>query len=204
MSSQPTTHAPGIDSLIDPALRDEIGDPLTILFTAGVVYTPLLLAAAALALYWQETLPGPLDSATLGAAAAAGFSLGLGMVAITWVLVRLLPSLRALESEFRTTLGPLSARQVLSLALLSGVTEEFFFRGVLQPWLGYWAASSVFGLVHFVPHKVYRPWTLFALAAGFMFGALYEWSGSLLAPIVAHVSVNAINLAIIVRAQKQR
>jgi len=74
----------------------------------------------------------------------------------------------------------------------------------MQPWLGFVPTSIIFGALHFVPSKVFIPWTVFALAAGFIFGALLEWRGSLVSPICAHIMVNAINLSMIVTGRRLR
>jgi CAAX protease family protein len=90
--------------------------------------------------------------------------------------------------------GKRSLRDCIVLAVASGVAEEAFFRGVLQPALGWLLASLIFGLVHLVPKRELLPWTGFALAAGLVLGALFESTGNLVAPIVAHVGINAVNL----------
>ena len=61
-------------------------------------------------------------------------------------------------------------------------------------------ASLVFGLAHFVPRREFLPWTGFAVAAGFLLGALFDATGNLVAPIVAHTTVNAVNLRFLSRA----
>jgi membrane protease YdiL (CAAX protease family) len=91
-------------------------------------------------------------------------------------------------------LGPLSTRDCLVLALLSGIAEEALFRAALQPDVGLVAASLLFGLAHLAPRRELAPWTLFAVAAGLLFGALFDATGNLVAPCVAHFLVNAINL----------
>ena len=91
-------------------------------------------------------------------------------------------------------LGPLGNGAILVLALLSGVAEELFFRGALQVEVGYLPACLLFGLAHFVPRREWLPWSGFALAAGVLLGWLFEATGNLLAPILAHVLVNAVNL----------
>jgi hypothetical protein len=90
--------------------------------------------------------------------------------------------------------GKRSVRECVVLAVASGVAEEAFFRGVLQPALGWLLASLIFGLVHFAPKRELLPWTGFALVAGLVLGALFESTGNLVAPIVAHVGINAVNL----------
>jgi hypothetical protein len=96
-------------------------------------------------------------------------------------------------------LGPLDPRQCWILALASGVAEELFFRGALQPSLGLVAASFVFAAAHFVPQRELAPWSAFSLAAGLLLGGLYEATGNLVAPVVAHVLVNGVNLNRLVR-----
>jgi hypothetical protein len=65
----------------------------------------------------------------------------------------------------------------------------------LQPELGLFWASLIFGLVHFPAEPRLRPWTAFALLVGFSLGAIYELTGGLFAPVLAHFTINAINLA---------
>ena len=77
---------------------------------------------------------------------------------------------------------------------MSGFAEEAFFRGALQPRVGWLAASVLFGLAHFAPSRALLPWTGFAIVAGGILGGLYAATGNLLAPVLAHALVNALNL----------
>jgi len=106
---------------------------------------------------------------------------------------------RALADGLARLLGPLETRHVVVLALVSGIAEEAFFRGALQPRVGLVWASLVFGLAHFVPRPEFRLWTVFSVAAGFLLGFLFEATGNLVAPVVAHVVVNGVNLTLLVR-----
>lgn len=99
-----------------------------------------------------------------------------------------------LARALAAVLGRPSTFECLVLGLLSGVAEEAFFRGALQPLLGWVAASLLFGIVHFVPRREFLPWTGFALAAGFLLGGLFEVTGNLIAPVVTHALVNMVNL----------
>ena len=96
------------------------------------------------------------------------------------------------------TLGSLSVPNALLLALASGLGEELFFRGALQPRVGWLVSSLLFGAVHFVPRRDMLPWTGFVLAMGGVLGGLFAWTGNLVAPIVAHVVVNGLNLPFLV------
>lgn len=121
-----------------------------------------------------------------------GIAVALGVVAGTRVLVRRTRWARNLHEEFRALLGPLSSTEIAVFAVASGVAEEAFFRGALQPDLGLVITSVLFGAVHFLPRM--WPWTLWALLMGFVFGTLYALTGELLAPVLAHVLINYENL----------
>jgi membrane protease YdiL (CAAX protease family) len=105
----------------------------------------------------------------------------------------------ALARSLARALGSLSPAQCVVLALASGIAEEALFRGALQPSLGWIGASVLFALAHFVPRRELLAWSAFALAGGLLLGGLYAWTGNLLAPVVAHVLVNAVNLRLLTR-----
>ncbi len=129
-----------------------------------------------------------LGDAALGAACA------LLTVGLSESMTRATRWGAALSEALARQIGPLTLRECWILALVSGVAEEALFRGALQPWLGFTAASLLFGLAHFVPRRELLPWTGFAVLAGFGLGWLFEATGNLVAPIVAHIGVNGINL----------
>jgi membrane protease YdiL (CAAX protease family) len=111
---------------------------------------------------------------------------------------------RTLAQRLAEILGPLSGAQVVVLALASGLGEEAFFRGALQPRVGLVLASLLFGIAHLVPRRELVPWAGFAVLAGVLLGALFDYTGNLLAPAVAHVLVNGINLRWLARASIPR
>jgi membrane protease YdiL (CAAX protease family) len=124
-----------------------------------------------------------------------GLGVAVGLVAV--LAARFLSRqkwARRLNEEFRRLLGPLSLAEVSVLAAVSAVAEEAFFRGAMQPDLGYVATSLVFGFLHIGPGRTFWPWTLSALAAGFVLGAVTFYTGDLLAATLAHFTVNYFNL----------
>ncbi len=160
-------------------------------------YGVLLLVALAWRLAVDGELPlhpagGPRSG--LPAALALGAAAAGVVVAISELFTARSRLGRRLAAELASVLGPLSIREIAVLAAASGVAEEAFFRGALQPRVGLVAASLLFGLAHLAPRRDLLPWTAFALLAGFLLGALFEWTGQLAAPLVAHVLVNAVNL----------
>ena len=164
-----------------------------LLRTAALFYGILVLVAATIgALSGRNVFApgGPLaPSLALGAATACG-TVALGLLAY-----KLLPMFRKLSEE----LAPLvvdgtRGRDLVLLAAFSGVGEEALFRGALQPEIGIVASSLLFGALHVGPDRRYLLWTLWAVGAGFLFGALYAWTGGILAPVVAHALHNAVTL----------
>ena len=92
-------------------------------------------------------------------------------------------------------LGPLSLGECWLLALVSGVAEEAFFRGALQPQVGLLAASLLFGAAHFVPRReLLRVDARSRSRRALLLGWLFDATGNLLAPVVAHAGINGVNL----------
>ncbi len=124
-------------------------------------------------------------------------AIGLGTAVTLLIATRLaerLPFARDMEDEFRRILGRLEIGEILLLAIASGLGEEILFRGVLQPVIGYIPASVIFGVIHTGPSRKFVAWTVFALAIGFLFGAIVLWRGSILSVVTAHALVNGVNL----------
>ena len=166
---------------------------------AWVLYLAMALAGA-FWLGWREGGLGLhllLDPQSWGWDLAAGAAGGVALLGL-WHGARIfLPQARRLEGELARVLSSIDRHEALALALISGFSEEVFFRGAVQGafashgWL--WAAL-LFALLHTGPGPAFRLWTLFAFVAGLVFGGLTVWTGNLLAAVVAHVLVNGVNL----------
>jgi len=65
--------------------------------------------------------------------------------------------------------------------------EEFFFRGLLQPRVGLWAASALFGLAH-LGFREFPNWrfAIVAGAAGVFYGLAFRAGGGIRASMVTH------------------
>lgn len=103
-------------------------------------------------------------------------------------------ALRQLSVELARQIQPITTWRVTVLAGLSGVCEEVLFRGPLQATIGLVPAALLFALVHGGGQRRLWVWFVFALVAGLLFGGLVAWYGSLSPAIVAHITVNAINM----------
>ena len=174
--------------------------PRFVIFAA--LFYGLLTAAAAL---WAA-LRG-LDLRLAGDSLVLSLALGAGTAVVTVSLgilaYRLLPTLRQIARELAPRLVDGADRGSLILvSVFSGVGEETFFRGAVQQEFGIVVASLLFGLVHVGPDRRFLLWTLWAVLAGFLFGGLYDLTGGLIAPILAHAAHNAATLLLWKRSRK--
>ena len=124
----------------------------------------------------------------------AGLLIGLGFVFASRFATHRFEWGRALHRDLRALLGPLHGAEILVLAAASAFGEEIFFRGALLPAVGLWGSSAIFALLHIGPKARFLPWTLSSFVAGAVFGQLFLWSGDLGGPVLAHFTVNALNL----------
>lgn len=124
----------------------------------------------------------------------AGALIGLGFVFASRFATHRFEWGRALHRDLRNLIVPVTGAEIIVLAAASALGEEIFFRGALLPAIGLWGSSAVFALLHIGPKARFLPWTLSSLIAGLVFGQLFLWSGDLSGPVVAHFTVNAINL----------
>jgi len=131
---------------------------------------------------------------SVGVAAALGVALGLGGVALSWAMDRYVPGVRRLGERFSEILAGATTTDALILAALSSIGEEALFRGCLQEEWGLWPATIAFALVHSGPERTYLWWTASAFVFGLGLALLYEYQGGLLAPVLMHFTINAINI----------
>jgi membrane protease YdiL (CAAX protease family) len=179
-----------------PASPAGEADPARLVGLA-IVFYGLLFAAAWL---WArlESRPLVLRSEGLEVSWLRDVSLGLiaaaALVGASRALTAATSAGRALADALARVLGRPGLGVCLALAAVSGIAEEAFFRGALQPRVGLVVASGLFAAAHFAPRREFLPWPFFAFAAGLAFGGLFDVTGNLVAPVVAHAGVNAWNL----------
>ena len=153
------------------------------------------VGAVAWALAWWRTG----DALDLFRAPASPWPLVVG--AVVGVVVALASRamvswgpMRDLVNELAPVLHGVGPLEALVLALSSGLAEEAFFRGALQPWLGLVPAALVFGLAHVPVTRRLRVWPLFAFVVGLGLGWLSRAGGTWLGAGVAHAMVNYLNV----------
>jgi membrane protease YdiL (CAAX protease family) len=139
--------------------------------------------------------PGVLPSVPrLAASPAIGLAVGLLVVFLSRYATHRLEWARVLHREFHAVVHELSSREIFLLALFSSVGEELFFRGALLPQVGLLLSSLLFGILHVRPGLRFLPWTLMSLIVGLVLGGMYLKLGDLGGPIVAHFTINLLNL----------
>ncbi|MFT5455892.1 MAG: membrane protease YdiL (CAAX protease family) [Myxococcota bacterium] len=175
------------------------GDVLWLQIAVGF-YVPTALAAAAWIAWWHGA--GELWTRLLGHTIGTGIAVGITLGAVLLIGTRAASHMgwiHELEVALIEHIGPLRPRTCVVLAATSAVGEELVFRAVLQPAIGWFAATVVFALVHAPVDRGLARWPAFAFAAGAGFALAYELTGGVLAPALAHFLVNAVNLVWLTR-----
>ena len=161
-----------------------------------LLYVPVAL----LSLAWlciRNGMPATMDRVVgmhVGRDAVLGLGVGLMLVGITRIASALSAHARRAEATLGEAIGPLSTTHCLVLALASGFAEELLFRGALQPVLGLLLTSIAFGAAHVPLRRELIIWPFIAAAVGLLLGWMTNETDALIAPILTHVTVNAINL----------
>lgn len=102
-----------------------------------------LLAAALVWIYLRTSdwVPKSFHAGSMLNSLLAGVGVAVIVVILSAVLMRHFVAMRRLANVMRETLGPIDAKTAAWLAITSSVGEELFFRGAMQPALGYVATS---------------------------------------------------------------
>ncbi len=179
--------------------------PLVVL---AVLFYSLMAGGGLLWMYLRgthvEQLAPPEPDVLLRALGLGGLAAAVG-IAGARLGKRFSRSMRLLERSLRRLLHGLAPGTLVLLAVCSALGEELFFRAAMQPQLGLWATSLVFGMMHaFAPHDPAAEeqatgypglaWAGFAFLGGLVLGGLYLWSGSLWAPTSSHFLLNLVQL----------
>lgn len=158
------------------------------------------LALAVGGVVWIGSRQGRIESGLFFDPAGWWLDLGLGcgsalaLLGLWWLGRRLLASVAELEGQLREALQSITPGEVVTLALVSGFSEELFFRGAMQSSWGWIWGVGVFALLHAHPRTFFGIWMLYALIAGTIFAQLTLARGNIAAAVIAHVAVNALQL----------
>jgi uncharacterized protein len=166
-------------------------------------YALLAAAAACAGEFWRGysvvtlsnpwlPLSGPFASHMFSA--VLGLCVGALVVISTKFLVLRFAFAARLHAELRPTALELSTQMVVALATASSVGEELVFRGLLLPWIGLVPQSLLFGFLHQTSGSSRWVWMIWATIMGLVLGAMYQLSGSVVGPVIAHAIINGLNL----------
>ena len=169
----------------------------------AAAYAVLGTIVAAIGVVWRDgsLLAHPEPWLLLPAAAShsysglLGLAFGAAMVFVTRASVARFGWARQLHTDLRPVAQEISGAGIIVLAALSSAAEELLFRSLLQPWLGLLPQALLFGLVHQLPGPSRWVWAAWATLVGLALGAIFQLTGSLVGPLVAHAFINGLNLA---------
>jgi len=159
------------------------------------LYTGLAIAGLA-GMFWRESLAalGPGDPMLMLHHIVVGVAGGALLVILSRISERYISSVEALTQGFAQMLGQFGPRHAGLVALASGLGEEIFFRGFLQSWWGLLGSSVVFALLHVGPDRRFVSWPFLAFGASLLLGGLLIYTGTIWASVIAHATVNFVNL----------
>ncbi len=120
-----------------------------------------------------------------------GVVTAVALLAGAALLERTVPSFRRTSRRLERLVRDLrlSPGAALAAALVSGVSEELFFRGWLLPTVGVWWQALVFMLLHPAGRSGWA-YTAYTGVAALVFGTVTVSTGSLWPALIAHVAVN--------------
>lgn len=174
---------------------------------AVVTEGALVLAAWGVAHLFDVTVAWGDPASGVAVGAVAAVALGVINHAIltratsSWIV----DGVRAVYHEVLVPVfGTLDTAGIIVIGIAAGLGEEWLFRGVLQPLLGWPAASVLFGLAHMGGRSMIA-FAVWATAMGAALGGLAIITGGLIAPLVAHGLYDMLALAYVRRgANEQR
>jgi len=111
------------------------------------------------------------------------------LIAFQFFFLKYLPKERLFDEINLILMDKFSLTELFPIFFLGAFSEEFLFRGMIQPILGLWLTAVVFTLIH------YRYWRqVFILVEVFLMGILlgvaYAVSLTLWVPVLCHFIVN--------------
>jgi uncharacterized protein len=101
---------------------------------------------------------------------------------------------KTMETRVYPMFSNINPQGILVVALMSGICEELFFRGVLFTEFGIVVSSVIFGLLH-TPGKKVWPLGLWTAFIGMIMALLYKATGNLFVPMVAHTFNNLVAIS---------
>lgn len=181
-------------------------EPGALIRKSTIVYGIMILLGTLVVAFGHEQLgpalaipSGPMEGGRLVAIGLLGGGL---LLVLSYLFEDWFPSFRVLKSTIMRFLGPVSVPTAIYLALITSFGEEILFRGAVQPFAGLVFTAVLFGLLHLGQDGLVSAWSVWAVIAGLLLGWMYQETGSLWPPIVAHFSVNVVSILNLRRAYR--
>lgn len=154
-------------------------------------WTRAAVAGAAIGIYALVALRSSL--AELFAVTLADVAIGVVGAAVLWavfwigdrIVTRLFPRLSSEVDDLYAVRGETKASRMPLVLAVIGPAEEIFWRGLIQSRAGIVVALVAYALVHIWERKPIL--LLAAVVGGAFWGAIFAWTGTLVAPILSHL-----------------
>ncbi|MGF7185571.1 hypothetical protein GGQ84_001662 [Desulfitispora alkaliphila] len=164
------------------------------LIVTAVLFQAILIAAAQL-IYYFAFGANIFENTIIGLSQVKNYFIGtfagFGVFVLVYLLYLKLPSFRAWgQRQVMPMLKSFSTSELLIMGITAGIAEEILFRGALQPILGIFITSLLFGIVHYWFKKELLPYGIAAFCISILLGWSYEVSGNLIVPIAIHSVYN--------------
>jgi membrane protease YdiL (CAAX protease family) len=181
-------------------------EPRTLVRRSTLVYGCMAAIGLAIMAFAHHSLPRAFALPATGVEAARLFAIGaLGaavLLVASYFFEDWFPTYRSLKAFVTRLIGQLSWPAALYLALATSLGEEILFRGALQPYAGLVVTSVLFGLLHMSRETGISAWSVWAAGCGLLLGWMFQETGSLLPPILAHCGINAVSMLSMRRAYR--
>lgn len=176
----------------------EILTPSTLKRRSTVIYG-LMTVVSLLIMHFshkslQVALGWPKAPLEIGRLLTIGWLGAVVLLVLSYFFEDWFAAFRDLKAMVMRFLGPCSVLTALYLSVITAFGEELLFRGVLLPFCGLFFSSLLFGLLHMGKDGFISAWSIWAFIAGLLLGWIFQQSGSLWPPIIAHFGVNAVSI----------
>ena len=123
---------------------------------------------------------------------------GSALQVLQWLARNTVPIIRNMSALLETQFEGWTVKEIFFVALISSISEELLFRALIQPYLGLWLTSIIFGLAHWTGVRELRIWVPLAFLGGLFLGALAESPlFGIPGSVAAHFTINLTSLWIL-------
>lgn len=178
--------------------------PDSLIKKSSVIYGVMAIAGLGIMAFFHNSIPKaflwPKELMEIGRLVTSGLVAAGILLVLSYFFEDWFESFRELKTIIMQVLGKVSIPMAIYLSFVTSVGEELLFRGAIQPFAGILLTSIFFGMLHMGPKGIVSAWSVWALVAGYILGWMFEETGSLWPPIIAHFGVNTVSILNLRRA----